>query len=136
MTVVLDEDLSHRPGKAKSAVFVHLMTGIALLSKGLSALSHPEAPPALAGIGIGGGVLVLACVALHKRRRGVRHFDAMVYLLEGAVAVMVGVASLQRGTDFIQYAWFVASVGFLTAAIVNFRRLRTMPALRESVGPH
>jgi len=113
----------------RAAKVVDAMTGVGLLSQGLSEMSHADGSRALATVAIGGGAIILGAMIL-RRRLAFAYFPAVVSFVQGLACAFVGIASMQRGTHYIQFAWSIAAIAFIGAAIVQVRRTHraSMPA--------
>jgi hypothetical protein len=99
------------------------MTGVLLLSQGLSESGQTSASRALIVVTLVGGILILGGM-IARRRLGerFRYFHAMVCFFEGLTCAFVGVTHMQRGTSYIQFAWLLAAIGFLAATVVRARQ--------------
>ena len=105
------------------------MLGVSLLSQGLAEMGQADASGPLAVVALSGGLFILAGTMFRRRLEArFQHFHAAVSLIEGVLCGLVGAASAQRGTSYIQYAWLVAAVAFIGAAVIKLRKThRSMP---------
>ncbi len=114
----------------RASKIVDAMTGVVLFSQGFAEMGQTDGSRALVVVALGGGAIILGGLIL-RRRLGAqfRYFHAMVAFFEGLTCAFVGVASMQRGTNYIQFAWLLAAIAFLGAAVMHVRRTRrtTMP---------
>jgi hypothetical protein len=114
----------------RAAKVVDAMTGVLLISQGFSETGQTGGSRALVIVTLVGGVLILGAMAF-RRRLGerFRYFPAMVSFFEGLTSAFVGVVSMQRGTNYIQFAWLLAAVAFFAATVVHVRRTQRSSAL-------
>ena len=114
----LDRTRSNRLSKT-----VDIIAGLSLILKSISKLTHPESFWPLIAVAFGGGILILLGTVFHSRlHKRFRHLEATVSLVEGLTCALVGVASVERGAHFIQYAWFVAAFAFIGGAVIRVRK--------------
>jgi len=107
----------------RASKIVDAMTAVMLLSQGFGEMGQANGSRALVVVALVGGALILGALIL-RRRLGAqfRYLPAIVAFFEGLMCAFVGVASMQRGTHFIQFAWLLAAIGFLGAAVTHVRR--------------
>ena len=120
----------------RASKIVDAMTGVVLFSQGAAEMGQADGSRALVVVALGGGALILGGLIL-RRRLGAqfRYFHAMVAFFEGLTCAFIGVASMQRGTNYIQFAWLLAASAFLVAAVVQVRRTNrtSMPPVSAPV---
>jgi hypothetical protein len=101
------------------------LTGVSLLAKGLGEIGHADASTPLMIVALAGGALILAGAVLRRRLAGrFRHHHAMVTLFEGLECAFVGAVSVQRGTNYIQFAWLIAAIAFFGATVRHVRHAK------------
>jgi hypothetical protein len=107
----------------RASKVVDAMTGVMLISQGLAEMGQANGSPALVVVTLVGGAAILGGIVLRRRLgRQVRYFHAMVSFFEGLTCAFVGLAYMQRGSNYIQFAWLLAASGFLVATVIHVRR--------------
>jgi hypothetical protein len=101
-----------------------------MVSDGITSWGHPAGSQTLAAVSMIGGVLILLGIALHERVRA-HYFEVAIMLIEGVASALTGMSAIQRGTSYIQYAWFTAAAAFLVGAVIRIRKTRPEPQIFE-----
>jgi len=104
--------------------FGHYLTAAVLALKGYSKLEHPEGHRALIGICFTSAAIIVVVTALHSRlHHHAAKIEALVYVLEAAVAGTMAVVMAEEGKRGLPFMWAIAAAGFLTGAVVRWRRV-------------
>jgi hypothetical protein len=100
----------------------HVLTAFVLAVKGFSKLDHAKEYAPLIAVCWGGAALILATLAFRRRLRlFASKLEALILLVEGVVAAIVGTLSMQHGQRYQPYAWFAAAAGLGVASLVRAR---------------
>jgi hypothetical protein len=119
---------------ARASKIVDVMTGLSLVMNGLSEMGNANPSRALAVVALAGGGLILAALILRRRLEGrFQHFHTLVVFIEGLMCAVVGMVSMQRGTNSIQFAWMLAAVAFFSAGVIKVRRAQNPIGGRAAV---
>jgi len=106
-------------------VIGHYATAGALALKGVSKLEHPEAHGLLIAVCFASAAIVAVVTALHGRlHEHAAEVEALVYVLEAAVAGTMSVVTAQEGKRGLPFAWAVAAAAFVMGAVMRWRRRR------------
>ena len=123
-------DVSHAEGsggaqRERLRAFGHYLTAAVLALKGYAKLEHPEGHRALIGICFASAAVIVIVTALHRRLHAhAARVEALVYVLEAAVAGAMAVVMVEEGKRGLPFAWAIAAAGFLAGAAVRWRRGR------------
>jgi chromate transport protein ChrA len=100
----------------------HYLTAAVLALKGWSKLEHPEGHRALIGVCFASAAVIVIVTALHRRLHAhAAKIEALVYVLEAAVAGAMAVVTVEEGKRGLPFAWAIAAAGFLAGAAVRWR---------------
>jgi hypothetical protein len=101
----------------------HFLTAAVLALKGVGKLDHPEGHRFLIVLCFGSALIVVVLTALHaKRHAHAAKVEALVYLLEAAVAGTMAVVAAEEGKRGLPFAWAIAAAGLLMGAVMRWRR--------------
>ena len=100
----------------------HVVTAFVLAVKGFSKLDHAREYAPLIAVCWGGAAFILVTLVLRGRvHLFASKLEALILLIEGVVAAIVGALSMQHGQRYQPYAWFAAAAGLVVASIVRAR---------------
>jgi hypothetical protein len=103
----------------------HLLTAGVLALKGVAKLDHPEEHRFIIGLCFASSAIIVLVTALHSRLHAhAPKVEALVYLLEAAVAGTMAVVTAEEGKRGLPFAWAIAAAGLLMGAVVRWRRGR------------
>jgi chromate transport protein ChrA len=102
--------------------FGHYLTAAVLALKGYSKLENPEGHRALIGVCFASALIIVVVTALHSRlHHHAAKIEALVYVLEAAVAGTMAVVMAEEGKRGLPFMWAIAAAGFLAGAAVRWR---------------
>ena len=114
---------SLRAGRLR--VLGHFLTAAVLALKGAAKLDHPEGHGFVIGLCFASAAIIVGLTALHSRLHAhAAKVEALVYLLEAAVAGTMAVVTVQEGKRGLPFAWAIAAAGLLMGAVMRWRRRR------------
>jgi chromate transport protein ChrA len=86
-------------------------------------LDHPEGHRFLIAVCFASALIVLVLTALHSKLHAhAGEVEALVYLLEAAVAGTMAVVTVEEGKRGLPFAWAIAAAGLLMGAVMRWRR--------------
>jgi predicted MFS family arabinose efflux permease len=104
----------------------HYLTALVIIMKGLDKLGVPGKTWVSVIFLLMGILIVLGTIFHHKAEKLLRHFKAYVFAFEAIAMAVVGYLYLKDGKQFIQYVCFAASIMFVIALVVYFRRRKKL----------
>jgi hypothetical protein len=116
----MNEGQSKRNARLES--IAHYMTAIVVFMKGLDKIDRPGKLLYAIIFMVIGILIVLGTVFHHRFDRHLRHFKGFVLIFEAIVMAIVGYLYMKDGKQYIQYACFLTSIGFIIATIIYFTR--------------
>jgi uncharacterized membrane protein YedE/YeeE len=116
----MKEPQSKRNARLES--IAHYMTAIVVFMKGLDKIDRPGKLLYAIIFMVIGVLIVLGTVFHHRFERHLRHFKGFVLIFEAIVMAIVGYLYMKDGKQYIQYACFLTSIGFIIATIIYFTR--------------
>jgi hypothetical protein len=101
----------------------HYLTAAVLALKGYAKLEHPEEHRFVIGLCFASAAVVVILTALHSRLHAhAAKVEALVYVLEAAVAGTMAVVTVEEGKRGLPFAWAIAAAGLLMGAVMRWRR--------------
>jgi len=116
---------THPPGSSarRLRAFGHYLTAAVLALKGVGKLDHPEGRRVLIAVCFASALIVLVLTALHSKLHAhAAKVEALVYLLEAAVAGTMAVVTVEEGKRGLPFAWAIAAAGLVMGAVMRWRR--------------
>jgi len=111
------------PRAARATAIAHYATAAVLALKGVAKLDHPEGHGAVIALCFGSAAVIVLAAAFHGRLHAhVPKVEALIFVLEAAVAAAMSALTFHEGKRGLPWAWAAAALGFLVAAGVRLRR--------------
>jgi hypothetical protein len=115
------ESRGHRAERLRATG--HYLTAAVLALKGLAKLDHPEGHGLVIGVCLASAAVIVVVTSFHRRlHEHAAKIEALVYLLEAAVAAVMCATAVAEGKRGLPWAWGVAALGFVIGAVIRFRR--------------
>lgn len=121
--------------REKRKQLAHALAGGIILLKAFDKAEHGHM---IIGIllGIIGLTIILMSIYHHRLAQHVKSFDALVFLAEAVVLGIVSWLYFHDGKTGLPYAYAIASVAYLIAAILFFRRSKPDHHLQADTTPN
>jgi hypothetical protein len=107
--------------KEKRKQLAHALAGVVILLKAFDKAEHGHALPGII-LGIIGAAIIVMSIFHHRLAHYVKSFDSLVFLCEAVVLGIVSGLYFHDGKTGLPYSYGLASVGYLIASFVTFRR--------------
>ncbi|RRA99897.1 hypothetical protein EHT25_25020 [Larkinella rosea] len=120
--------------REKRKQLAHALAGVIILLKAFDKAEHGHM---ILGslLGIIGVTIILLTIYHHRLAQYIKSFDALVFLAEAVVLGIVSGLYFHDGKTGLPYAYALASVAYLTAAILFFRRTKPDDHLEADPNP-
>ncbi|MRS63498.1 hypothetical protein [Larkinella terrae] len=121
--------------REKIKQLAHAFAGVIVLLKAYDKAEHGHLTTGIL-LGIIGIIMVLMSIYHHRLAQYVKSFDALVFLAEAVVLGIVSGLYFHDGKTGLPYVYALASVAYLIAAFLHFRRSKGHDHLQIDNSPN